>query len=356
MKRLSVFANCFSMFAALAMLGACGGDKRPDTVYISGTIYTGDPEQPVVEAVGTIKSRIVYVGDADGIVGDTRPTTKLVDLSGKTMYPGFINTNAHSLVDGVDDEAGTQIEASVIEYAKQGWTTIHAHNVNPENVRIMEDLAMQGNLPTRVYNVLNEAGFESLSIYGPGVSPGGLVETRSVLLDLAKPLSKFASTEEVPTLDSVLEAALKNHVQLVIQGGGDELDAFLNKAEIAMKDALPDADPRWVLLRDGELSAELKGRLLALGIQVRSGSQPVQPAAALLDKLEQVTTLPAYIGFREDQIGSIEVGKMADFTIMSGDLHSEEGEELQTLKPVMTIVGGAQAWPRPEKKLPVFGQ
>ena len=356
MKRFSLLANCLSMFAVAVLLAACGSDRRPDTVYISGKIYTGNPEQPVVEAVGTIDSRIVYVGDADGIVGDTRPTTKLIDLTGHVMYPGFINTRAGALIEGVDDEAGTQLEASAIQYAKQGWTTIHAHDVHPDNVRIMEDLAMRGNLPVRVYNILNESGFESLSTYGPGVSPGGLVETRAVLFDLSKPPSKFASTEEVPTLDSVLELALKNHVQLIIKGEGEELAAFLGKAESAMTDALPDADPRWALLNEGNLTSDMEAKSLSLGIEVKKVEQLVQVSSAMGGKLENVTTLPANAGFRENQIGSIEVGKMADFTIMSGDLLTAEGDELEAIEPVMTIVGGAQAWPRPEKKLPVFGQ
>lgn len=351
-----MFRQVFTLLAGLMLLSACGADKRPDTIYLGGKIYTGNPEMPVVEAVGTIDSRIVYVGDANGVVKDTRPTTKLVDLTGKVMYPGFINTYAGSLANGVDDAAGSQIEASAIEYAKQGWTTVHAINVEPDNVRIMEDLAMQGKLPVRVYNVLNETGFESLSTYGPGVSPGGLVETRAVLLDTTKPFTPFKQTGDVPSLDEVLETALKNHVQLLIKSPDAELDALLDIINDAFSDAAPDADPRWVLLAEfGKLSEGQMDRVVELGIRLEFGDS-IQRDHEFDRSFPSISSNAAYAGFRESMIGSIEVRKMADFTILSGDLYAETSGDDETSAAVMTIIGGAQAWPRPERKLPVFGQ
>ncbi len=359
MSILQRMTQLITVLVAVFYISACSGEKRPDTIYIGGRIYTGNPEAPIAEAVGTIKARIVYVGDANGIVGDTHPTTKLVDLNGQVMYPGLINTHTGALVEGLDDTAGSQIEAAAIEYAKMGWTTLHAFNVVPENVRIMEDLAMSGKLPVRIYNVLNQAGFESLVSYGPGVSPGGLVETRTVLIDTAQPFDQFVETGETPSLEEAMKLALKSHVQLVFKVQTIEFDQLLDNIEIAFHDALPDADPRWRILADDALSPALIERAKSLGLEVeRSGELKFEDIFSKDTKLENYTTGAAYIGFRQDMIGSIEVGKLADFTIMNGDLFAaaSESDAANDIRPVMTIIGGAQAWPRPEKSLPVFGQ
>ena len=99
-------------FACLALaltLAACQPDAAPDagqdsgaaaaeqklTVFTGGTIYTGNPDQPTVDAV---------VVGADGrIVGTAPPLSEdwdeseidLVDLGGAYMYPGFTDAHAH---------------------------------------------------------------------------------------------------------------------------------------------------------------------------------------------------------------------------------------------------------------------
>lgn len=359
MKLSRNIGKCLAAFTAMFLLVACGGEKRPETIYLGGTIYTGNPDAPLAEAVGTLKSRIIYVGDANGIIKDTHPSTKLIDLKDDVMYPGLINTHVGALATGIDDEAGSQIEASAIEYAKLGWTAVHAFNVEPENVRIAEDLAMSGKLPVRVYNVLKETGFESLATYGPGVSPGGLVETRAILLDVEKPLTAFSETGDVPTLRETLELALKNHVQLVFEIPNQKIDEYLDVFESALKDAAPDADPRWRIVKTQNLSKENWERANQLGIAFDHALPLYPPKVPTLafyhgETLDEFTTKAAYIGFREGMIGTIEVGKLADFTIMSGDVVTLPKEELISVEPVMTIIGGAQAWPRPAKELPAF--
>lgn len=92
----------FLMLATLIMVAACA-DKRPETIYLGGTIYTGVEGQPTAEAVGVIGARIVYVGDADTILKDTRAGVKLVNLQNAVMYPGFIDGHAH--LEGVGQRA-----------------------------------------------------------------------------------------------------------------------------------------------------------------------------------------------------------------------------------------------------------
>jgi len=51
----------------------------------------------------------------------------------------------------------------------------------------------------------------------------------------------------------------------------------------------------------------------------------------------------AFAAFEENQKGSIEVGKLADFTVWSGDLYTVPSDQIKDLRAVMTIVGGRVA-------------
>ena len=52
------------------------------------------------------------------------------------------------------------------------------------------------------------------------------------------------------------------------------------------------------------------------------------------------TTAPAYAAFAEDELGTIEVGKRADFSAFSVDLMSAPVEEIPKGRAVLTVVDG----------------
>ena len=56
--------------------------------------------------------------------------------------------------------------------------------------------------------------------------------------------------------------------------------------------------------------------------------------------LSLFTTAPAYAAFMEDDLGTIEVGKLADFTVFDRDLMVVPEAEILEAKTVMTIVHG----------------
>jgi len=56
--------------------------------------------------------------------------------------------------------------------------------------------------------------------------------------------------------------------------------------------------------------------------------------------LKMFTTWPAYAAFEENDKGSIEVGKLADFTVLSQDIMKIPEPEILKTHAVMTVVGG----------------
>lgn len=62
------------------------------------------------------------------------------------------------------------------------------------------------------------------------------------------------------------------------------------------------------------------------------------------DALKLFTLWPAYASFREDELGSIETGKRADFTIFSADIMTIPEAEILEVDPLMTVVDGEVVW------------
>ena len=60
----------------------------------------------------------------------------------------------------------------------------------------------------------------------------------------------------------------------------------------------------------------------------------------IVEAIKGYTIWAAYAAFQEDILGSIEVGKYADFTILDQDILTIEPSEILNTKPIYTIVGG----------------
>lgn len=60
----------------------------------------------------------------------------------------------------------------------------------------------------------------------------------------------------------------------------------------------------------------------------------------IVEAIKGYTIWAAYAAFQEDILGSIEVGKYADFTILDKDILTIEPMEILNTKPIYTIIGG----------------
>jgi len=69
--------------------------ETADAVFWGGPIYTAVSDRPKVEAVAVAKGRIAYAGDRAGAQALVGPTTRVVDLKGAALFPGFTDSHAH---------------------------------------------------------------------------------------------------------------------------------------------------------------------------------------------------------------------------------------------------------------------
>src|SRR5205823_13336921 len=79
----------------LFMSSITAGAETAETIFINGNIYTVNENQPSAQAFAVKNDRIIFVGaNADGEkfrVGKTH----IVDLTGKTVMPGFTDSHCH---------------------------------------------------------------------------------------------------------------------------------------------------------------------------------------------------------------------------------------------------------------------
>lgn len=92
------------LLLGLALLVGFGQGKPPqvepaELVLKNGIIYTGVEAQPKAEALAARYGKIVFIGSTADVKKFESKTTRVVDLKGKTVLPGF--TDAHYHFSGV---------------------------------------------------------------------------------------------------------------------------------------------------------------------------------------------------------------------------------------------------------------
>ena len=97
----------------------------------------------------------------------------------------------------------------------------------------------------------------------------------------------------------------------------------------------------------GEPMIEFYAAVARKSIKGESGERWHPEQAVSRDQaLKMFTIWPAYAAFEENDKGSIEVGKLADFTVLSNDIMKIPEPEILKTRAEMTIIGGDIVYPR----------
>lgn len=95
MPRKAILLACLALLRG--SVGAAVEDDRADLVLHHGKIVTVDAAFRLSEAVAVRGDRILAVGGNDEILKLARPDTRQIDLKGKTVLPGLIDSHSHTL-------------------------------------------------------------------------------------------------------------------------------------------------------------------------------------------------------------------------------------------------------------------
>ncbi len=73
-----------------------------DVLLLPGRVRTGDPAQPLAEAVAWRAGRVAYVGDRAGAHALVGPTTRVLEAPGACALPGFHDAHVHLTQHGLE--------------------------------------------------------------------------------------------------------------------------------------------------------------------------------------------------------------------------------------------------------------
>ena len=105
--RLFLLVSCLFMLAS-----AKSHTQIADLLFVNGKVWTVDKSKPTGEAVAVLGGRILAVGTNVEIKKLEGPNTKVIDLKGKRMLPGFIDNHTHFM------SGGFQLQSVDLRYAK----------------------------------------------------------------------------------------------------------------------------------------------------------------------------------------------------------------------------------------------
>jgi predicted amidohydrolase YtcJ len=77
-------------------------DTASARILYNGKIFTAEPEHPYAEAVAIRGGRIVAVGNLPEVTKAVPANADRIDLQGKTLLPGFIDSHSHSIYGGIN--------------------------------------------------------------------------------------------------------------------------------------------------------------------------------------------------------------------------------------------------------------
>lgn len=77
-----------------------GAQQKADLVLFNGVIWTGTRQHPMAEAIAVRGERIVAVGENEEVQSLIGPRTRVVDLQGRLVLPGFIDNHTHFISGG----------------------------------------------------------------------------------------------------------------------------------------------------------------------------------------------------------------------------------------------------------------
>jgi len=90
-----------SFFLLLATSPLRSQETSGERIFFHAKVFTGDPQNPYAEAVAIRTDKIVAVGNLSEVEKSVSAGAGRIDLQGKSLFPGFIDSHSHSIEGGL---------------------------------------------------------------------------------------------------------------------------------------------------------------------------------------------------------------------------------------------------------------
>jgi hypothetical protein len=201
-------AGCGKKSGTSAQSATADASQAADAIYAGGDIVTVNDAQPVAEAVAVKDGRILAVGQrADIEKAHKGEATRVIDLAGRTLVPGFIDGHAHMLGFGAQSVGanllaspdGTvnsidELVARLQEFAKgpdvgrTGWifgvgyddTLLGRHPTRDDLDKVSKDAPVIAVHISGHFSAMNSAGLAKVGLTADSKDPeGGIIRRRA---------------------------------------------------------------------------------------------------------------------------------------------------------------------------------
>jgi len=102
-------------------------ESTGERIFFHAKVFTGDAENPYAEAVAIRGDKVIAVGSLPEVAKSTSENAERIDLEGKSLFPGFIDSHSHSIDGGlslISADASEKVQSlsdlpSFVENAKR---------------------------------------------------------------------------------------------------------------------------------------------------------------------------------------------------------------------------------------------
>src|SRR5215813_8557408 len=100
----------------------------PDLVLHGGKIITLDRGSRVTQTIAVRSGCVAAVGDSAALIKEAAPTTRLIDLDGRSVLPGLFDAHPHADREGLKARGGIPIAglhsvADIVDVVKRAAKT-----------------------------------------------------------------------------------------------------------------------------------------------------------------------------------------------------------------------------------------
>ncbi|MEX2454523.1 MAG: amidohydrolase [Rhodospirillaceae bacterium] len=201
----------------------------PDLILHNGNVITLDGDSRIAQAIAVEDGRIAAVGENAPILNGAGPTTRCIDLAGRSVLPGFFDAHPHADREGMKSHGGIPIAGlhSVAEIAdvvrraaettpKGDWIVLMPMGEPPHEYISRPEQLKEGRFPTR----------QDLD----AVAPDHPVYIRAVWGWWSRrPFPSVANSFALKAASITRETAAPHNVEIVKDDRGEPTGVFLER-------------------------------------------------------------------------------------------------------------------------------
>jgi predicted amidohydrolase YtcJ len=266
-REVQMLVVILGLVSCLWVANAWAGEGgKADVVLQNGKIYTADPDRSIKQSVAFSGNTIMAVGSDGDMEALIDPETKVIDLRGKLVLPGLIDTHIHPIVGAVDNAkcslAGVKATIEALkpvihaclandqgdadEWFEAAQLDNYGFQATAKDLDIIEakrPIALEGNDGHTVW--VNSRGLELLGVTAETPDPRGGKIARD---ELGAPTGSFADSAAIfvaekipaPTVEEQAALTAEELIKMSAFGITSLMDAFVTPTEMKV----------WRLLHD----------------------------------------------------------------------------------------------------------